>query len=113
MMSESPVNRRSEDNGSQHLKIIKLGALMHTVKSSDLVKDKNKYIHILQDQCYSSIHFISSSGNSVTSQQTLTRINDGQCAHPVVFTTSGAKLNVVSTVVVDTGLGQHGVVLNL
>lgn len=45
--------------------------------------------------------------------QILTRVNDRQCAHPVVFTAGSAKLNVVSTVVVDTSLGQHGVVLNL
>lgn len=45
--------------------------------------------------------------------QTLTRVDDGQCAHPVVFSTGCAKLNVVATVVVDTSLGQHGVVLNL
>lgn len=43
----------------------------------------------------------------------LTRVNNCQCAHPVVFATSCAELNVVSTVVVDTSLGQHGIVLNL
>lgn len=45
--------------------------------------------------------------------QTLTRVDDGQCAHPVVFSAGCAKLNVVATVVVDTSLGQHGVILNL
>lgn len=45
--------------------------------------------------------------------QVLTRVNDGQCAHPVVFAAGCTKLNVVSTVVVDTSLGQHGIVLNL
>lgn len=43
----------------------------------------------------------------------LTRVDDRQCAHPVVFTAGRAKLNVVSTVMVDTSLGQHGVVLDL
>lgn len=43
----------------------------------------------------------------------IARIDDGQCAHPEVFTTGCAKLNVVSTVMVDTGLGQHGIVLDL
>lgn len=45
--------------------------------------------------------------------QALTGVNNGQCAHPVVFSTGCAKLNVVSTVVVDTSLGQHGIILNL
>lgn len=43
----------------------------------------------------------------------LTGVNNRQCAHPVVLAAGCAKLNVVSTVVVDTSLGQHGVVLNL
>lgn len=43
----------------------------------------------------------------------LTRVNNGQCAHPVVFAAGCTKLDVVSTVVVDTSLGKHGVVLNL
>lgn len=42
-----------------------------------------------------------------------TRVNDGQCAHPVVFTTGCTELNVVSTVMMDSGFGQHSVVLNL
>ena len=46
-------------------------------------------------------------------RKVLTRVNDGQCAHPEVFSAGCAELNVVSTVVVDTGLGQHGIVLNL
>lgn len=45
--------------------------------------------------------------------QALTGVDNGQCAHPVVFSTGCAKLNVVSTVVVDTSLGQHGIILNL
>lgn len=49
----------------------------------------------------------------VSFKQTLTGVNDGQCAHPVVFSAGCAQLNVVPTVVVDTSLGQHGVVLNL
>lgn len=51
-------------------------------------------------------------GDSIT-VTVLTRVDDRQCAHPVVFAAGGAKLNVVSTVVVDTGLGQHSIVLNL
>lgn len=43
----------------------------------------------------------------------LTGVNNRQCAHPVVLAAGCAKLNVVSTVVVDTSLGQHSVVLNL
>lgn len=43
----------------------------------------------------------------------LTRVNDSQCAHPVVFSAGCAQFNVVSTVVVDPSLGQHGIVLNL
>lgn len=52
-------------------------------------------------------------GSACKRLQMLTGVDNGQCAHPVVFSTGCAKLNVVSTVVVDTGLGQHGVVLNL
>lgn len=46
-------------------------------------------------------------------EQAPTWVNNGQCAHPVVFSTGCPKLNVVSAVVVDTSLGQHGVILNL
>lgn len=51
--------------------------------------------------------------SSVLFKQALTGVNNCQCAHPVVFAAGCAELNVVSTVVVDTSLGQHGVVLNL
>lgn len=51
--------------------------------------------------------------SSVSFKQTLTGVNNCQCAHPVVFSAGCAELNVVSTVVVDTSLGQHSVVLNL
>lgn len=40
-------------------------------------------------------------------------VNDRQCAHPVVLSAGSAKLNVVTTVVVNTSLGQHGIVLDL
>ena len=43
----------------------------------------------------------------------LTRVGDGQSAAPEVFTAGSAQLNVVASVVVDTSLGQHSVVLNL
>lgn len=43
----------------------------------------------------------------------LTGVNDGQGTHPVVFTTGCTKFDVISAVMVDTGLGQHGIVLNL
>lgn len=42
-----------------------------------------------------------------------TRVNDSQRAHPVVFATGCAELNVVSAVMMDSGFGQHSVVLNL
>jgi len=40
-------------------------------------------------------------------------VGDGEGADPEVLSAGGAELNVVSGVVVDTGLGQHGVVLDL
>ena len=40
-------------------------------------------------------------------------VGDGQGADPEVLSASGAELDVVSGVVVNAGLGQHGVVLNL
>lgn len=40
-------------------------------------------------------------------------IGDRQCADAEVATASCAQLNVVAVVVVDAGLGQHGVVLDL
>lgn len=46
-------------------------------------------------------------------RQLPTGVTDRQRAHPVVFATGCAKFNVVSTVVVDTSLGQHGIVLDL
>lgn len=52
-------------------------------------------------------------GRHAERHQTPTRVDNGQCAHPVVFSTGCSKLNVVPTVVVDTGLGQHGIILNL
>ncbi len=44
---------------------------------------------------------------------TVTWICDAEGAHSEVFTTGCSKLDVVTGVVVDTGLGQHGVVFNL
>merc|ERR1719209_2291406 len=41
------------------------------------------------------------------------RVSDRQGADPEVLATGSAELIVVSSVVVDPGLGQHGVVLNL
>lgn len=43
----------------------------------------------------------------------ITGVNDGQCADPVVFATGCAELDVVSTVMMDTGFCQHGIVLDL
>ena len=40
-------------------------------------------------------------------------VSDTQGAHTEIFSTSGPQLVVVASVVVDTGLGQHGVVLDL
>ena len=41
------------------------------------------------------------------------RVGDGEGADPEVLAAGGAQLIVVACVVVDTGLGQHGVVLDL
>ena len=43
----------------------------------------------------------------------LTWICDGQCAYTEVLSTGSSQLNVVTIVVVDSGLSQHGVVLDL
>ena len=40
-----------------------------------------------------------------------TWVDDSQSAHPVVLPTRCAQLDIVAAVVMDTGLGQHGVVL--
>lgn len=48
-----------------------------------------------------------------TLQEGITWVNDGQCAHSVVFSTCCAQLNVVPTIMMDTGLGKHSVVLDL
>lgn len=46
-------------------------------------------------------------------QEGITWVDDGQCAHSVVFSTCCAQLNVVPTVMMDSSLGKHSVVLNL
>lgn len=43
----------------------------------------------------------------------LTWISNAQCADPEVFTTGSSQLNVVSCVMMDSSLGQHGIVFNL
>ena len=43
----------------------------------------------------------------------VTRVGDSQCAHAEVFTTSRAQLDIVAGVMVNAGLGEHGVVLGL
>merc|ERR1719239_133849 len=40
-------------------------------------------------------------------------VSDGEGAHTEVLSTRGAQLVVVPSVVVDSGLGQHGVILDL
>ena len=40
-------------------------------------------------------------------------VSDGEGAHTHVLSTRGAQLVVVPGVVVDSGLGQHGVILDL
>merc|ERR1712045_158626 len=40
-------------------------------------------------------------------------VGDREGAHTEVFSAGGSQLNVVPDVVVDSGLGQHGVVLDL
>lgn len=46
-------------------------------------------------------------------QERHTWVNDSQCAHSVVFSTRCAQFNVVATIMMDTSLGKHSVVLNL
>ena len=43
----------------------------------------------------------------------ITGISDGENTGTEELTTSGTKIDVVTVVVVNTSLGQHGVVLNL
>ena len=43
----------------------------------------------------------------------VSRVGDGEGADPEVLAAGGAELVVVAGVVVDAGLGEHGVVLNL
>ena len=43
----------------------------------------------------------------------ISRVCDGHCAHSEVFTTGCAQFNVVACVVVNSSLGQHGIVFNL
>ena len=40
-------------------------------------------------------------------------VGDGEGAHAEVLSAAGAELDVVASVVVDAGLGEHGVVLDL
>lgn len=44
---------------------------------------------------------------------TVTRVGDGHARHGKVFTASSTKVDVGTSVVVDTSLGKHGVVLDL
>lgn len=48
-----------------------------------------------------------------TLQEGITWVNDGQCAHSVVFSTCCAQLDVVPTIMMDPSLGKHSIVLNL
>ena len=41
------------------------------------------------------------------------RVSDGEGADPEVLAARSAELVVVASVVVDTSLGQHGIVLDL
>lgn len=43
----------------------------------------------------------------------VSRVGDGEGANTVVATAGSAEVNVVAVVVVNTALGEHGVVLNL
>ncbi len=43
----------------------------------------------------------------------VTPVNDGEDSDPKVLSTSRSEVNVVARVVVDSSLGEHGVVLNL
>ena len=42
-----------------------------------------------------------------------TWVSDAHCCHSEVLSTRRAQLNVVAIIVMNSGLGQHGVVLNL
>ena len=44
---------------------------------------------------------------------TVTGVSDGQAAHGEVFTAGSSEVVVVSSVVVNTGLGKHSVILDL
>lgn len=52
-------------------------------------------------------------GNVVLDDVRITRVGDGEAANAVVLTAGGTKVDVVASVVVNTSLGEHGVVLNL
>ena len=45
--------------------------------------------------------------------QVRTRVGDGEGCDTEELSAGGTQLDVVTVVVVDTGLGQHGVVLDL
>ena len=49
----------------------------------------------------------------MTDDVRVTRVGDGQAANAEVLTAGSAEVDVGSGVVVDAGLGEHGVVLNL
>jgi hypothetical protein len=43
----------------------------------------------------------------------ISRVRDGEGADSEVFTTGCSQLDVVARIMVDTSLGQHGIVFNL
>lgn len=59
------------------------------------------------------LHQIAQYSEAAFEEPQLTWISNAQCADPEVFTTGSSQLNVVSCVMMDSSLGQHGIVLNL
>ena len=57
-------------------------------------------------------HILGFSLRHGTNDIRISRISDGQCAHTEVLSTSGTQFIVVSSVMMDSSLGQHGVVLD-
>lgn len=43
----------------------------------------------------------------------VTRVDNTHDSNTEIFTTGRAKIDVVSVVVIDNGLGQHSIILNL
>lgn len=98
MMSESPVKKHN--NNVFHYKPLK----SYFNFSLFLVQ---LCVYIIK------LHQIAQYSEAAFEEPQLTWISNAQCADPEVFTTGSSQLNVVSCVMMDSSLGQHGIVLNL